>query len=586
MRYLALACDYDGTLAHHGRVDGATLAALERLLASGRKLILVTGRQLDDLQNTFCHLTLFEWVVAENGALLYRPASRETILVGERPTERFVQALKERGVRPVAVGGVIVATWHPHETTVLEVIRDLGLDLQVIFNKGAVMVLPANVNKATGLAAALERMGLSPHNVVGVGDAENDHAFLSLCECATAVANALPAVKEHADVVTDGDHGAGVAELIEELIANDLRDREGRLTRHHLLLGTCPGGAEEHIKPYGTNLLIAGPSGSGKSTVATGFLERLGQHAYQYCVIDPEGDYDGFEGAVVLGNGERAPAHEEVLQVLKKPVGNVVVNLIGLRVTDRPAFFLALLPRLQEMRVATGRPHWLVVDEAHHLLPASWEPAALVLPQHLDRLVLITVHPGEVSPSVLRWVDTVIAVGPTPAGTLAELCAAVGETLPAAPAKAPDPEDVVIWSKGSGEAPHAIRLAPSHTERRRHIRKYAEGELPPDRSFYFRGPDGKLNLRAQNLVLFLQLGEGVDDATWTYHLRQGDYSGWLRTAIKDEGLAGEVAAAEADARLSPAESRRLVRAAIEKRYTLPTASVLPMPGTDAGPRWS
>ena len=77
MRYLALACDYDGTLAHHGRVDEATLAALERLLATGRKLILVTGRELPDLLSVFPHLGLFERVVAENGALLYRPGSRE-----------------------------------------------------------------------------------------------------------------------------------------------------------------------------------------------------------------------------------------------------------------------------------------------------------------------------------------------------------------------------------------------------------------------------------------------------------------------------------------------------------------------------
>jgi hydroxymethylpyrimidine pyrophosphatase-like HAD family hydrolase len=228
MRYLALACDYDGTLAHHGRVDQPTLAALERLLASGRKLILVTGRELEDLQRTFSRLELFEWVVAENGALLYRPAGREVILLAEPPPPRFTEALRRRGVAPVSVGRVIVATWHPHETAVLEAIRDLGLGLQVIFNKGAVMVLPSGVNKATGLAAALEHMGLSAHNVVGVGDAENDHAFLAMCACSAAVANALPAVKETADFVTRGDHGAGVAELIGELLHNDLRGRAGR----------------------------------------------------------------------------------------------------------------------------------------------------------------------------------------------------------------------------------------------------------------------------------------------------------------------------------------------------------------------
>src|SRR5207253_2522882 len=99
-----------------------------------------------------------------------RPASREIKLLGEPPSERFVQELRRRGVSPLSVGRSIVATWHPHETTVLEVIRDLGLEMQVIFNKDAVMVLPAGVNKATGLTAVLHELELSPHEVVGVGD--------------------------------------------------------------------------------------------------------------------------------------------------------------------------------------------------------------------------------------------------------------------------------------------------------------------------------------------------------------------------------------------------------------------------------
>jgi HAD superfamily hydrolase (TIGR01484 family) len=238
MRYLALATDYDGTLAHDGRVKTATMEALEHLLASGRKLILVTGRELDDLQKVFDHLHLFEVVVAENGALLYRPNNREEKILAERPPDRFVDMLQSRGVNPISVGRVIVATSEPHETTVLEVIRALDLELQVIFNKGAVMVLPAAVNKASGLAAALADLGLSPHNVVGVGDAENDHAFLGLCECSAAVANALPAVKEKADLVVRGDHGSGVRELINALLAGDLQNTAGRLTRHDILLGT------------------------------------------------------------------------------------------------------------------------------------------------------------------------------------------------------------------------------------------------------------------------------------------------------------------------------------------------------------
>jgi hydroxymethylpyrimidine pyrophosphatase-like HAD family hydrolase len=584
MRYHVLACDYDGTLALHGRVDEPTVAALERLRGTGRRLVLVTGREMHELLAVFPQIDLFEQVVAENGALLYQPGSRTTKQLAEAPAEPFVAALRQRGVGPISVGKGIVATWSPHEQTVLQVIREQGLELQVIFNKGAVMVLPAGVNKATGLAAALKEMELSPHEVVGVGDAENDHAFLSMCECSVAVSNALPAVKERADLVMRGDHGAGVTELIDELITTDLREREQRLARHHLLLGTREGGEESRIPPYGVNLLIAGPSGTGKSTVATSFLERLGEHNYQFCIIDPEGDYDNMPNAVTLGDPDRAPTVTEVMQILKDPDKDLVVNLVGCALADRPPFFLALLPLLQEMRARTGRPHWLVVDEAHHLLPASWVPGQLALPQDLKRVLLITVHPDLISPGVLDTMDLLIAVGQTPQETIAQFCEAVPGPPCPTPARIPEPGEVVLWSRRSPDPPLTIRIVPSRMERRRHTRKYAEGELPPDRSFYFQGPEGKLNLRAQNLILFLQLAEGVDDETWLFHLRRGDYSRWFRERIKDEALADETARIEKQTGLSPAKSRSLVREAVQRNYTLPATPPLPMPGTDAAPK--
>ena len=172
--------------------------------------------------SVFPRLDLFDRVVAENGALLYRPSTREEKTLAERPPEEFTRELINEGLERVSVGRVIVATWQPYEETAVEVIRDLGLELQVIFNKGAVMILPSGVNKATGLRVALQELGLSPHNVVGVGDAENDHAFLSLCECSIAVANALNTLKERVDWVTTHGHGEGTTELIQALIATDL----------------------------------------------------------------------------------------------------------------------------------------------------------------------------------------------------------------------------------------------------------------------------------------------------------------------------------------------------------------------------
>jgi HAD superfamily hydrolase (TIGR01484 family) len=568
MRYLALCCDYDGTIAHHGRVDDATLAAFERLLESGRKLVMVTGRELDDLQSVFPRLDLFERVVAENGALLYHPAKKHERVLGEAPPPEFVATLRARGVGPISVGRSIVATWEPHENTVLQTIRDLGLDLQVIFNKGAVMILPSGVNKASGLKAALIELNLSLHNAVGVGDAENDHAFLSICEFSVAVTNALPSVKDKADMVTRGDHGEGVTELIDEMIANDLASFEHRLTRHNILLGRDERDQPLSLPPYGVNALIAGTSGGGKSTVAIGLVERLCEKKYSFCIIDPEGDYDNVEDAVVLGGPKHPPTVDEVLQLLSKPDENAVVNLLGLKHNDRPWFFMNLFARLRDLRARTGRPHWLIVDEAHHVMPAQWQPTDLTLPEHLEGVVMVTVTPSLVSKSVLRSLDTLIVLGDKPDDMLREFASANAIAAAASPSSALEPGTALVWNKTLPDAPLLVRLEPSRTERRRHLRKYAEGELPEDRSFYFRGPQGKLKLRAPNLIRFMDLADGVDEETWLHHLRRGEVSEWLRRAIKDDDLAAEVAKLEhedADADSTRARIREL----IEERYTLP-----------------
>jgi hydroxymethylpyrimidine pyrophosphatase-like HAD family hydrolase len=584
MRFFVLATDYDGTIAHHGIVDAATRDALTLVRKSGRKLVLVTGRELVDLERVFTESELppdlFDSVVAENGAVIYQPASKKTRLVAEPPPPAFAAALRARGVSPLSEGQVIVATWTPHENAVLETIRDLGLELQVIFNKGAVMVLPSGINKAVGLRAALDDLGLSSHNAVGVGDAENDHAFLSQCECAVAVANALPALKERADFVTSSDHGRGVQELAALLVDSDLSAIAGRLNRHALELGTVlektpdgdtaadGGGEGEKVQllPDGPPILLAGTSGGGKSTLATGLLEQLIERGYQVCIIDPEGDYSELAGVTALGDAGHAPAQSEILELLSAPSRNAAVNLLGVPLGDRAAFFESLLAHLQEMRARLGRPHWVVIDEAHHVLPAG-RPGALSLPRVFSGVLLVTVHPEHVAPSLLEEVGAVLVIGSSPRETLAAFTAAAGCALPQVPPDPLAPGEALMWLRGSPGAPIHFRARAPHAERRRHVRKYAAGELGPDKSFYFRGPEEKLNLRVQNLQLFMQIADGVDDDTWLFHLRHSDYSRWFREAIKDPDLAEAAEAVERDEDLDAAESRARLRAAIEKRYT-------------------
>jgi hydroxymethylpyrimidine pyrophosphatase-like HAD family hydrolase len=226
MRYRALATDFDGTLAHDGVVDEETRAALERAHDAGLRLLLVTGRELPDLFNTFAHVRLFDRVVAENGALLYTPETGDVRQLAPAPPPLLLDRLTREGV-PLSVGASIVATVEPHEIAVLTAIRDLGLEWHVIFNKGSVMVLPAGVTKATGLGPALEDLHVAAADTIAVGDAENDHAFLSMCGLKVAVSNALPALKAVADVVTVNARGAGVTELIDHLLAGTLVTQAG-----------------------------------------------------------------------------------------------------------------------------------------------------------------------------------------------------------------------------------------------------------------------------------------------------------------------------------------------------------------------
>jgi HAD superfamily hydrolase (TIGR01484 family) len=219
-KYTALATDYDGTIAQHGDVTESTHAALASWKEAGRKLIMVTGREIPDLQKVCSFTKLFDCIVGENGAVLYWPAKGEKKVLVPPPPHEFIERLRALGVSPLSFGEVIVATQENYKGVVLEAIEDSGLKLRVILNKGALMVLPASVDKATGLTEAANAMGLALADIAGVGDAENDQVFLTLCGYSAAVGNALSFLKKQVHYVTKATHGAGVEELIEKLLSN------------------------------------------------------------------------------------------------------------------------------------------------------------------------------------------------------------------------------------------------------------------------------------------------------------------------------------------------------------------------------
>jgi len=430
------------------------------------------------------------------------------------------------------------------------------------------MVLPAGLNKLTGLDYALRKLGLSFHEAVGIGDAENDYSFLERCECAVAVANAVPSIRQLAAFVTQREAGQGVAELIDELIADDLARIEGKLAQHFITVGLRADGTAVAVPPYGVNILIAGPSGSGKSTVAAGIVERLIEQNYQVCVIDPEGDYGPSEGVITLGDRDHAVGINEVLSILEDPKINLNVNLLGIPLADRPAFFGQFFPSLRILRTRTGRPHWVILDEAHHLLSVEWGHLSEALPGELGETVLVTVEPDHLAPAILSLVDVVIAVGSSPDKTLSRFSRVTGHAIVWPEGLSYKAGKAVLCFPGSGRPPFSMSIIPGGRDRIRHRRKYAEGNMRYH-SFYFRGPDARQNLKAQNLTVFSQLAEGIDQETWLFHLHRGDYSRWFRDAVKDTYLADQTERIEQRSNLEPGEARNLIRHLIDIRYTLP-----------------
>lgn len=215
----AIATDYDGTLAENDVVPASTVAALARFKASGGKLILVSGRHLPDLKQVFPDLHLFDLAVLENGGLLYAPASDTARPLADAPPEALVAHLRELDLEEFMVGRTIVATKAHEQDRVRRALDAFGLDLEIILNTDSLMVLPAGIDKASGLAHALAELGLDAAAVAAIGDAENDIAFLRRAGHAVAVANALPEVKAIAHTVTAGHRGAGVEEFIAWLLA-------------------------------------------------------------------------------------------------------------------------------------------------------------------------------------------------------------------------------------------------------------------------------------------------------------------------------------------------------------------------------
>jgi hydroxymethylpyrimidine pyrophosphatase-like HAD family hydrolase len=578
----AVAVDFDGTLTEAGCPGPSVLAALDEARASGRRIVIVTGRIVAELQAVFPdageHADL---IVAENGSVLtYRGRCR--FLAAPVPGE-LADALTARGVA-CRRGEILLACSGADETPVLEEVRRLGLECQLIRNRAELMVLPPGVSKGAGLAAGLAELGISVHNTVAIGDAENDHSLLAAAELGVAVGDAVGALKATADIVQPGADGQAVASFLRGPVLAGRQHVHPR--RWRITLGTLADGTPVTIPASQVNVLITGVPQSGKSYAAGLIAEQLIRLGYSVVIFDPEGDHAGLgqlRNVIVTGSGGNLPSAQDLGRVVRHHSGGVVVDLSAAPADQRSGYLEAAHRELELVRAATGLPHWLIIDEAQ--VPLARDARAFFEPA-MAGYCLITHRPEDLRPEVLLAVDVLIVLpGDDAAASLAELVAAAG-TMPHVAAAAlisrAGPGQAVLVNRERPGTGAVLTIGQRETAHMRHWHKYSGGHLDQDRRFYFRrGPHTPVGVTAGSAGELQHQLRVCDDAVIVHHCQHGDFSRWVADVLGDPPLAAAIAAAEDAVRTgaaTAADARASLTDVIGQRYT--EASPADHPGRD------
>lgn len=545
MKFAALALDYDGTIAVDGHFDSAVREAVADARRRGIVVILVTGRRLEDLRRAAGDLTCFDAVVAENGAVVEFPSSGRHVSLGHAPRAVLLDELRRRGVAFVA-GESIVEAEASQARTILDAVRELEQPLVIAFNRGRLMVLPQAVAKSTGLRQALLALRTSIHNTVGVGDAENDHDLLDACEVGVAVAWGSAALRAVADEIIPGTGPSAVADYIRGLVQQP-RLSPAQMGRRRLVLGRQYDGAEVSLTIRGRTILIAGEPGTGKSWLAGLVCEQAILQGYCVCIVDPEGDYRSLEalpGVMTLGGDDPPPQARELLRALRHPDVSTIVDLSKLSHNDKRDYLQTMLPLLVRFRRATGLPHKILLDEAHHFL--SGPNYSELIDSEFASYILVTYRVSGLAAGLRTNDDTVVMV--THESDDDEIAALLAMCRPqpcasVSPAVFRDLHtNEAALLPGVEEAHDKVRrfqMAPRLTSHVRHRSKYLDMPVAPAQAFVFTR-DARAVARARTLKEFIGLLAALPDDLLLPHLHRHDFSRWIADVFRDRPLAAHL----------------------------------------------
>lgn len=536
--YRAFAFDYDGTLTELTRPSEEVLTAIAAARQRGDLVVLATGRILTELRADFPDVDdHFDAIVAENGAVISDQRGKRALV--DRVPRSLEDELLRRGV-PVRAGDVLLACDAAYAHTVFEAVTDSGLECQLIRNRAALMVLPSGVTKGTGLFEVLGDLGVSRHSTIAIGDAENDHTFLDVCEVGVAVANAVPSLKEHADLVLDAPDGQGVCELLNGPIGAGARTINS--PRWRLTVGQDRRGEDVRIPASHTNVVILGGSGAGKSHLAGLIVEELTAGGYSTLVVDVEGEHEGLtqmRGVLKAGSDERLPTPQEVARLLRHRFGSVVLDLSQLGDAQRGSYLAALPAVIESERARTGLPHWAVLDESHCML--NLDPCLAIMSASAYRGYLMITYQSEVlerlkamSPDVLFLMPETDSVQIQAA---ADLMGVDTADINACLAQATYDQALLL----TGGQVCGFTVGHRRTSHVRHQHKYVIADLPDYLRFYFNDSAHSTAGSVAELRRYVEQGE---PSVVLRHCLSHDFSRWITNVLHESELGLAVLAAE------------------------------------------
>jgi len=223
----ALVTDVDGTITdRRRRISTAAVEAVRTLVDAGIDVVLASGNTVCFMDGLCKMVGTDGTIIGENGGVYRRAFSGTLHIPGDQQAclgafEILADYFTKRGVELELFGAqyrfadvAFARNIDPDEARA--VIRDRHLPVRLLDTGFAIHLQALGINKGTALWEIAGEMGLSPSEMMAIGDSENDIEMLEVAGVGVAVQNAPAATRRAADWVTGSAYGDGFLEAVKK----------------------------------------------------------------------------------------------------------------------------------------------------------------------------------------------------------------------------------------------------------------------------------------------------------------------------------------------------------------------------------